>query len=192
MAEYYSTAKHTDLERLMAKVSIQPNGCWHFTGSLDGKGYGNLFHKGRMDKAHKVSYSIHKGAVPKGLVLDHICHDPRWCDGGGTCPHRRCVNPDHLKPVTHKENMSAERCCHHFGKDNIPWAGVASSAENRKAKTHCRNGHEWTLENTQTRACFAKGRKYEYRSCRQCNIDRQSKKRLKLKSQYSSTPNFVA
>ncbi len=181
-----------DITRFIEKVQVQPNGCWYWTASLDGKGYGNFYYNGRMDKAHKASYSIHKGAVPEGKILDHTCHDPRWCGGGVTCLHRRCVNPDHLAAVTWEYNLSPERGCHHYNKSNIPWAGVNASAEIRKSKLRCPSGHEWTLENTVIRYSYKNGIRYEYRSCHQCALNSKAKRRLKLKNQFSSTPNYVA
>jgi HNH endonuclease len=43
--------------------------------------------------AHAFSYEIAHGPVPPGLVLDHLCRHPA------------CVNPDHLEPVTQRENI---------------------------------------------------------------------------------------
>jgi hypothetical protein len=48
---------------------------------------------GTVHLAHRLYYEITKGAIPAGLELDHKCRV------------RCCVNPDHLEPVTHTENM---------------------------------------------------------------------------------------
>jgi hypothetical protein len=74
--------------------------CWPWTGRLSPQGYG-LY---RNDGAHRVSYEMLVGPIPAGLHLDHRCHVPAHCAGGRTCPHRRCVNPGHLDPVTPAEN----------------------------------------------------------------------------------------
>lgn len=83
------------LERLMAKVSIEPNsGCWLWLGADDGgDGYGRIVVNGRQRSAHRVSYELHRGAIPDGLHIDHLCRV------------RCCVNPDHLEPVTCGENI---------------------------------------------------------------------------------------
>lgn len=67
-------------------------GCWNWTGPDGARGYGLL----RVDKeyflAHRVSYLINSGKDPYGKLVDHICHN------------RRCVRPEHLRLVNHKQN----------------------------------------------------------------------------------------
>lgn len=72
-----------------------PNGCWLWTASTIPSGYGQIRVPllGRSIVAHKFSYVIHKGEIPAGLYIDHICHE------------RTCVNPDHLRLATNKQNM---------------------------------------------------------------------------------------
>lgn len=69
--------------------------CWIFTGHITKKGYGQMRLPGdstRMYPAHRVFYMQHKGPIPDGKQLDHLCRV------------RECVNPDHLEPVTNLEN----------------------------------------------------------------------------------------
>lgn len=94
-----------------AKVRKQDDGCWVWTGSR-WKGYGRLTRGGRTYAPHHLTWHAAKGPVPEGLELDHRCHDPNVCSGG-ECPHRACVNPDHLRAVPHGVNVRAaikDRC----------------------------------------------------------------------------------
>jgi HNH endonuclease len=71
-----------------------PTPCWLWNGTLDPKGYADRIHLfGKRVEAHRVLYERTQGPVPNGLELDHLCRV------------RSCVNPAHLEPVTHTENM---------------------------------------------------------------------------------------
>jgi hypothetical protein len=73
-------------------VIPEPNsGCWIWVGP--GKIYGSTRFKYGHSLAHRVSYHEHKGAIPEGLDLDHLCKN------------KVCVNPNHLEPVTRSVNM---------------------------------------------------------------------------------------
>lgn len=88
------------IERLMRKVTVYPDGCWIWTGWTNGRGYGKISRGGRgagTEWVHRVSYMHHVGPIPDGLVLDHLCRTPP------------CVNPAHLEPVAHAENMRRTR-----------------------------------------------------------------------------------
>lgn len=90
--------------------------CWIWLGSKNGYGYGQLSvvrDNGRKSfkGAHRASHEIFLGPIPDGTQVDHRCHNEAMargeCDGGPSCVHRACVNPDHLRAVTLQENIAA-------------------------------------------------------------------------------------
>lgn len=77
--------------RFWSKVDTSGE-CWIWLAAGKG-GYGSFRVEGRSVAAHRFSWEIANGAIPEGLVLDHLCRQPA------------CVNPAHLEPVTTGENM---------------------------------------------------------------------------------------
>src|SRR5882672_2140353 len=74
----------------------EPNsGCWLWLGALRGRGecYGYLNIKRKPTYAHRFSYEQFIGPIPRGFVVDHQCNNTF------------CVNPDHLKLMTHTQNL---------------------------------------------------------------------------------------
>ena len=67
--------------------------CWMWTGRPNRNGYGRAWHKGAEPVAHRAVYEELVGPIPEGHLLDHLC---RW---------RRCCNPQHVEPVTPRENV---------------------------------------------------------------------------------------
>lgn len=93
------------IDRWLAKVEVDhQSGCWIWRASRDGHGYG-MFHIGprtmgrttHIVRAHRFGYEHFIGAIEDGLELDHLCKQ------------KSCVNPHHLEPVTHAENMFRSR-----------------------------------------------------------------------------------
>jgi HNH endonuclease len=66
--------------------------CWDWSGAKS-NGYGNFNHRGKIMKAHRASWLIHKGAIPNDLFVLHKCDN---CS---------CSNPDHLFLGNHTDNM---------------------------------------------------------------------------------------
>lgn len=121
-------------ERFWGRVN-KTDACWLWTGKTR-NGYGVFQWGPRSDVkctgAHRYGYTLAKGEIPEGLVLDHLCRVPL------------CVNPDHLDPVTNGENVLR---------------GIGPSAQARY-RTHCPQGHAYDDANTRYstqghRACRA-------------------------------------
>lgn len=101
------------VERFWSHVD-RTGDCWEWTAYRDRDGYGitNAAAFG-TPRAHRVAYALLIGPIPDGMQLDHLCRN------------RSCVNPDHLEPVTNRENQRR---------------GVTVSSAN-SVKTHCPRGH---------------------------------------------------
>lgn len=86
-----------------------PDECWPWLGHCQNGGYGQ-FGSGGKRLTHRIAYEYLVGPIPDGLDLDHLCHtaDPQ-CADNEKCPHRKCCNPDHLEPVTRRENIRRGR-----------------------------------------------------------------------------------
>lgn len=83
----------TPAERILGRIDVMADGCWLWAKSLNRDGYGVLRVDGVQWLAHRLSYKLFVGPIPEGAELDH------------TCRRRACVNPQHLEPVTHRENI---------------------------------------------------------------------------------------
>lgn len=129
-------------QRFSSKVD-KTDSCWNWTGTTQGGsrgGYGQLWADGKMRQAHRVSYELHIGPIPDGLTIDHLCRNTR------------CVNPEHLEPVTQQEN-------NHRGN-------TVSGVNSRKTK--CHNGHELSGDNLRM---WIDKRGRSHRHCRTCARD---------------------
>ena len=115
-------------ERFNAKYEVSESGCWNWIAGIFGTGYGQFRVGDKRIGAHRQSYKIFKGEIPEGLVIDHLCRNIM------------CVNPSHLEAVTSSVNRLR-----------------GFNPEHRRVKPHCKNGHDYTPENTKLYA-HRKGR----------------------------------
>lgn len=126
--------------RFWNKTILDPEtGCWLWTASTS-EGYGAFgVERGRIVRAHRVTYLTLVGEVQAGLDLDHLCRT------------RRCCNPAHLEPVTRRINLLR---------------GDTLTARSANA-THCPKGHPYDAANTNFFSAPDGIRKW--RQCRECN-----------------------
>jgi hypothetical protein len=107
--------KGSSLEvRLFYRRRVTESGCWEYTGSVNPHGYGRITFEGKHVLTHRASYELFVGPIAEGLQIDHLCRN------------RACFNPEHLEPVTHRENVRRGQ---------------------RHAVTHCPKGHEYAGDN---------------------------------------------
>lgn len=127
-------------ERFWSKVDLNgAGGCWLWTAAT-ARGYGQFWNEDRkVVRAHRWAYEALVGTVTEGLELDHLCRE------------RACVNPAHLEPVTHGENVRR------------------SPLHAHRVKTECPQGHDYDEANTYH---HPSGR----RRCRACNAAAQRRK----------------
>ncbi|HEY5986999.1 MAG TPA: HNH endonuclease signature motif containing protein [Streptosporangiaceae bacterium] len=111
--------------------------CWDWTAGKDDKGYGRVGWGGRTLLVHRVAYELAVGPIGP-LTIDHLCRRPP------------CCNPDHLEPVTIRENTAR---------------GLHVSATALRTN-RCIHGHEYTPENT-----------YWWKGERQCRTCLQARPR---------------
>jgi hypothetical protein len=100
-------------EQLASKILFGP-ACWEWVGAKVPHGYGYVNWKGVVQPAHRVVYEFCVSPIPGGLDIDHLCRN------------RRCVNPEHLEPVTRAVNLNRS-----------PIGQAAKSL----LRTHCKWGH---------------------------------------------------
>lgn len=144
----------TILEYLEDKVLLDDHH-WGWRGE-HGK-YGHAMARVRVDgkrlrtPAYRVLYELLVGPIPQGMTLAHQCG---WSG---------CVRPSHVEPKSQRANLL---------ESPITQATINAN------KTHCVNGHEFTLENTATTHRGA-------RRCRRCEADRAKRKRQENPAWYA-------
>lgn len=144
-------------ERIAPHVVITDEGCWRWTGATV-KGYSQVRAANKQVYLHRFSWTLHRGPIPAGLTIDHLCHK-RPCPGGDTCPHRACLNPDHLEPVTNAEN--ARR------RPNAPGTLVRRLVVGKL----CTRGRHFIASEDDLYVSQARARKSVTRECKHCKSE---------------------
>jgi HNH endonuclease len=103
--------------RFHAAIQVDPTGCHLWTRSRNSRGYGVFYLDGKLRLAHRVAWLMAHGRWPsEDLKVDHICEV------------KACVNPDHLRELTNRENV----CRSPLSPMNVYRNAV-----------ECRNGHPY-------------------------------------------------
>lgn len=157
LSQYATTLQHP--EHYLSQIDQSDSeACWPWPGKLNPAGYG---YAGSDKFAHRWLYEQRIGPIPPGMVLDHECHNRDLsCLGGDHCPHRRCVNPNHLAPKTSGENSAASTVC--------------PSTVN-KAKGRCPAGHRYDEDNTYIAPTTG------HRQCRKCRARHRANRSPKIR-----------
>jgi hypothetical protein len=98
------------------------NDCWIYKG-YKSKGYGQFMMAGERIYAHRYSFQVYRGDIPKGYFICHTCDNPP------------CINPDHLFLGTQKDNV----------RDMISKGRKKNQFSDL---TKCKLGHDFTDSNT--------------------------------------------
>lgn len=106
----------TPADRFWAKVD-QTGSCWLWTGAITDQGYGNFWAAGKNVYAHRFAWELVRGETPQG----HLDHQT-------TCP-KNCVNPDHLRVTSHKQNLE-----NRAGAQSNSKSGVRGVVWHKRAK----------------------------------------------------------
>lgn len=109
------------VQRVLANVKQDANGCWNWQGGVHTKGYAQTGYRGRTIRVHRKMYEITYGVTLPPEIF--VCH---------SCDNRRCCNPLHLWTGTNNDNVQDMR---------------RKRRGNAQKKTHCKRGHPLSGEN---------------------------------------------
>jgi hypothetical protein len=115
--------------------------CFEWQNHIDRDGYGSFYFMKKLRRAHRVAWYFKNGEIPKGMVIDHICKN------------RKCVNVEHLRCVSKRQN----------NLENSVSVGAINAN-----KTTCKYGHPFD-------------RFYGQRYCSICQAEKTKRLRKKWK-----------
>jgi hypothetical protein len=154
-------------DRFWSKVT-KTDTCWNWSAGLDSSGYGVIRYLNKNKKAHRVSYLMEYGDFDESLLVLHKCDTPS------------CVRPDHLFLGSQSDNMTdmVVKGRHGAGSQSLPsFEEFSKIIPKRKVSSTCRNGHEYTKENTRLKLI----KKRVIRVCRSCQRFSAKKDLIKYK-----------
>lgn len=100
------TRRLSNSDRFFAKVDKTAT-CWNWTAKKIHTGYGQFWINGGHTVAHRIAYEWLVGPIPEGMEIDHTCHN------------RSCVNPAHMRVVTHKQNQENNAGAYHNSSSGV-------------------------------------------------------------------------
>jgi hypothetical protein len=128
----YDAAKY--LEVFLDRVNFIPfHECWQWIGSVNKQGYGLTYLFGKFYIAHRASWRLFNGEIPRGNGYHGTCVLHR-------CDNPSCVNPKHLFLGTLKDN----------NQDMIKknrHTGLKKVIQMHRAITRCPRGHPYEGKN---------------------------------------------
>lgn len=133
-----SLKQHKTMDTLQGDIEYLPEaGCWLWLRTLNSDGYGIVRCGKTMRPVHRIFYEHFVGVIPRDKQCHHICEVPA------------CVNPKHIQLI-----RIADHTRIHLG----------ASWKRKRERTHCKNGHEYSFENTYL---YQSGK----RACKSCRND---------------------
>jgi hypothetical protein len=128
--------KSKTLEDYLSEKIVTDEGCWTLKSNLNRAGYTKVVIKSKQSLLHRLVME----PVSTDMDVDHVCHNEATangnCEGGITCRHRRCFNPEHLRLATRSENLSASSRAF-WNQESCP-SGHLRSEENMFMDTYGR------------------------------------------------------